>query len=84
MVIANMSASDLNLAGWRLLVDGEISFPLPAQVLKPGEPLSLPMPAGALNDQGGLLSLIDNRTLKVDGEAYLGGDGTKGWSTSFG
>ena len=83
-VVANMSASPLDLTGWRLLVDAEISFPLPARVLAPGEPLSLPLPAGALNDHGGLLSLIDGRTLKVDGEAYLGGDGATGWSTSFG
>ena len=82
-VITNMSGKPLALTGWRLLVDAEISFPLPARTLTPGEPLSLPLPNGALNDRGGLLTLLNASTLKVDGVAYRGGDGEKGWSTSF-
>jgi len=82
-IIVNMGASDLDLTGWRLLVDAEISFPLPARALGPGEPLALPLPAGALNDRGGLLTLLNGSKLKVDGTAYSGGDGAKGWSASF-
>ena len=83
VVITNMSAAALVLNGWRLLVDTEISFPLPARALAPGEPLSLPLPNGALNDRGGLLTLLNPTNLKVNGKAYRGGDGEKGWSTRF-
>jgi len=83
VVITNMSSNPLAMAGWRLLVDAEISFALPARTLGPGEPLSLPIPNGALNDRGGLVTLLNPDKLKVDGEAYGGGDGDIGWSTSF-
>ncbi|MGO9740306.1 MAG: DUF2278 family protein [Roseiarcus sp.] len=82
-VIANMSAAPLDLVGWRLMIDAEISFPLPPRRLDPGEPMSVPLPAGALDDRGGLVTLINAANLRVDGEAYRGGDGAKGWSTSF-
>lgn len=84
VVVVNMSAAPLDVTNWRLFIDAEISFPLPARALAPGEPLSLTLPAGALNDRGGTITLLNAANLRVDGEAYRGGDGAKGWSTSFG
>ena len=83
-VIANMSPAPLDIGGWRLLLDDQTSLPLPSATLAPGQPLGLPLPSGALNDQGGLVSLFNAANLKVDGEAYLGGDAATGWSSSFG
>ena len=80
-----MSSAPLDVSGWRLLINAEVDAPLPAQKkLAPGEPLSIALPAGALDDRGGLITLLNSSGLRVDGEAYRGGDGAKGWSTSFG
>ena len=84
IVVANMGEAALDLTGWRLLIDTVTSFPLPATTLAPGQPLSIPLPAGSLSDAGGLLTLINSSQLRVDGVAYLGGDPVAGWSTSFG
>ena len=83
-IVANMSSAPLNVAGWRLLVNAEVDVPLPPRKLAPGEPLSIAFPVGALDDRGGLITLLDASNLRVDGEAYRGGAGAKGWSTSFG
>jgi hypothetical protein len=83
VVVANMTAQALDLTNWRLLVDAEKTYPLPATQLPPGHPLSAALPAGALCDEGGLVTLIDAANLRVDGVAYLGGDAKAGWSTSF-
>ena len=50
------------------------AFPLPAATLAPGQPLTIPLPAGALGDAGGLMTLLNSSNLRVDGVAYLGGD----------
>jgi uncharacterized protein YukJ len=84
VVIANMTSAPLDLTNWRLLIDAQATHPLPATALAPGAPCSAPLPAGALNDTGGLITLNNPAGLRVDGVAYLGGDATKGWSTAFG
>jgi uncharacterized protein YukJ len=83
VVVANMSAAALDLSHWRLLVDAERAYPLPAKLLAPGQPLATALPAGALSDGGGLITLLNPGNLRVDGVAYLGGDARAGWSTSF-
>jgi len=83
VIIANMGAETIDLSQWRLLVDAKATYPLPATPLAPGRPLAAPLPAGALNDAGGLVTLLNSAGLRVDGVAYLGGDAKSGWSTSF-
>jgi hypothetical protein len=83
IVVANMTAEPLDLTDWRLLVDAQRIYPLPATHLPPGQPLSAALPAGALSDGGGLVTLVNSSNLRVDGVAYLGGDPNAGWSTSF-
>ena len=83
VIVANMSAGALDLAHWRLLVDAERTYPLPATLLAPGQPIAAALPAGALSDRGGLITLVNSGNLRVDGVAYLGGDAKAGWSTSF-
>jgi hypothetical protein len=81
--LANMTNAPVDLTGWTILADAEKSLPLPAGALAPGQPLSLPLAAGFLNDAGGILTLVNSASLRVDGVAYLGGDPVNGWSTSF-
>ncbi|SIT46183.1 conserved hypothetical protein [Paraburkholderia ribeironis] len=81
LVIANMSASPLNVSGWSVTTS-IASFPLPDTTFDPGQPLAVGLTRDHVNDSGGILSLLDDRGLKIDGVAYLGGPAT-GWSTSF-
>jgi uncharacterized protein YukJ len=83
LVVTNMTNAPVDLAGWTILAEATKSLPLPAGALLPGQPLSVPLAAGTLNDAGGILTLINGANLRVDGVAYLGGDATNGWSTSF-
>ena len=83
VVVVNMTSAPLDVTNWRLLIDAQTAHPLPVQQLQPGEPLSTPLPPGALNDAGGLITLHNSGNLKVDGVAHLGGDPKTGWSTSF-
>ena len=83
IVVANMTGEPLDVTNWRLLIDTQTTHPLPAAQLAPAQPLSAPLPQGVLTDAGGLVTLLDAAGLKVDGVAYLGGDSSAGWSTSF-
>jgi hypothetical protein len=83
IVVANMTAEALDLTNWRLLVDAQRTYPLPATQLPPGHPIPAALPAGALSDGGGLVTLVNAGNLRVDGVAYIGGDPKAGWSTSF-
>ncbi|BEH22860.1 branched-chain amino acid transport ATP-binding protein [Burkholderia pseudomallei] len=81
LVIANMSASPLDISGW-VVTTPIASKDLPATTVQPGQPLSIDLDSSLIFDTGGILSLLNDRGLKVDGVAYLGGPAT-GWSTSF-
>jgi uncharacterized protein YukJ len=83
LIVANMTNAPIDLAGWKILAQAEKTIPLPATALLPGQPLSVPLAPGVLDDAGGILTLINPANLRVDGVAYLGGDAANGWSTSF-
>ena len=82
LVIANMSSAALDITGWTVTTPTNTPQTLPSTTIEPGQPLSIDLPGNFLVDAGGILSLLDNRGLRVDGVAYLGGPAT-GWSTSF-
>ncbi|WP_233808992.1 DUF2278 family protein [Paraburkholderia sp. HP33-1] len=81
LVIANMSRRPLDLSGWSVTT-ADTSLDLPNTTIEPGQPLSVELTSSFVVDTGGILSLLDARSLKVDGVAYLGGPAS-GWSTSF-
>jgi uncharacterized protein YukJ len=83
LVVANMTNAPIDLAGWTILAQAEKAIPLPAGALAPNQPLSVPLEPGMLDDGGGILTLLNAAHLRVDGVAYLGGNGASGWSTSF-
>jgi hypothetical protein len=74
----------LDLGHWTLSIDAGLPLSLPADALKPGEPLVVPLPANAFDAHGGVLALFNDAGLRVDAAAYDGGDPAKGWSDSFG
>jgi hypothetical protein len=78
-----MTNAPIALAGWTILALAEKSFPLTATTLPPGQPLSVVLAPDLIDDAGGILTLVNPANLRVDGVAYLGGDPTTGWSTSF-
>jgi uncharacterized protein YukJ len=82
-IVTNMSAAPLDLSGWSILADAETNVPLPADAIAPGQTMSVALASGVLVDEGGILTLRDPAGLRVDGVAYIGGDATHGWSTSF-
>ena len=82
-IVANMTNAPIDLGGWTILAQAEKTIPLPAASLAPGQPLSVALEPGALDDAGGILTLRNPANLRVDGVAYLGGDAAAGWSTSF-
>ena len=67
----------------RILAQATKTIRLPAGTLLPGQPLSLSLAPDALDDAGGILTLLNPANLRVDGVAYPGGDPATGWSTSF-
>ena len=83
LIVTNMTAASLDLTGWSVLSQAEQSIPAPAVALAASQPLTIPLPAGTLDDGGGILTLINAAGLRVDGVAYGGGDASSGWSTSF-
>jgi len=83
LVLTNMSFAPLDVTGWSVLAQAARSIAVPAATLAPGQTLSLVLAPDAVDDGGGILTLINAANLRVDGVAYLGGDPTEGWSTSF-
>ncbi|SDI38830.1 Uncharacterized protein YukJ [Paraburkholderia steynii] len=81
LVIANMSTEPLDVSGWSVTTPTS-SLQIPDTTIAPGQPLAVELSNDFINDAGGILSLLDDRGLRVDGVAYLGGPAT-GWSTSF-
>jgi uncharacterized protein YukJ len=71
VTILNSSDRDLDLTGWTLRDEQERSEALAGSV-RPGEAITLPLGgSGArLSNEGGTITLLDRRALKVDGVAY--------------
>jgi len=57
---------------------------LPATKLGPGQPLSVGLAPGSLEDRGGVLMLVDPSGLSVHCAAFRGGDPVAGWSSTLG
>ena len=71
VTIFNISPTTINLQGWKLLDMEEREEPLSGTIL-PGHAITIELKGdGAkLGKDGGLITLLDERGLKVDGVAY--------------
>lgn len=76
--LMNRSSTGLSLAGWKLLNRNDEAHTLSPDVwLAPGEVRALTMGAVPLANGGGLISLLDQNGLKVDGVSYTREEGRK-------
>ena len=71
--LMNRSASGISLKDWRLLNRNDEAYTLSADVwLAPGEVRAVTMGDVPLSNSGGLITLLDERGVKVDGVSYTG------------
>jgi uncharacterized protein YukJ len=82
-VVTNMGAAPIDLSGWAVTIDAGARFALPNTQLPASQPLSVPLPDASLDNQGGVLMLLNAANLSVHCVAYLGGDPASGWSMSL-
>jgi uncharacterized protein YukJ len=83
--LLNVSASSVDLTGWRLADRMKRSCPLPEVDLAPGATLLVQLPPEVqLGNKGGAITLLDPDGLKVDGVAYTGDAiPDEGWTVVF-
>ena len=84
VTILNASPDVINLQGWQLadMLKNRIGL---SGSLNPGESLKIKLPPGVqLGNKGGIITLLDNRGLKVDGVAYTEEQARReGWTVVF-
>lgn len=83
--ILNSTPESVSLNGWRLADRNKMKIDLTG-TLNPGETMRIPITGGdfTLPENGGIITLLDNRDLKVDGVSYTEEDASrKGWTIVF-
>ncbi len=85
VLLLNASPEPIDLAGWTLADKNKKKSPLKG-VLKAGDVLKVDLSGEdvVLSNQGGTISLLDERGLKVDGVSYTKDDASRqGWTIVF-
>ena len=72
VTLVNASPAPVDLTGWMLADRNKKSSPLPSQVVAPGEALRILLDgSGAqLSNKGGIITLLDDQGIKIDGVSY--------------
>jgi uncharacterized protein YukJ len=85
VTLLNASSEDVDLGGWAVLDKLKQRMPLDSGVLAAGETLKVPLEDPVqLGNGGGLVTLVDQAGLKVDGVAYTGEQAAQeGWTLVF-
>jgi uncharacterized protein YukJ len=86
VTLINATPATVNLAGWTIADKNKNRSKVPSVVLAAGETLRIPLDGkGAqLGNKGGIISLIDNTGLKIDGVSYSREAADKqGWFVVF-
>ncbi len=85
VTLLNASSEDVDLGGWAVLDRLKQRMPLDSQVLAAGETTRVPLEEPVqLGNGGGLVTLVDQDGLKVDGVAYTGEQAAQeGWTLVF-
>jgi uncharacterized protein YukJ len=68
--LLNRSTQPINLKDWSILNSSDAAFKVTDMMLAPGEIKMVAMKNVPLSNRGGLISLLDNQGLKVDGVSY--------------
>jgi hypothetical protein len=84
VVIINTTPKTINLAGWRLADRNKNKAPLSGS-LKAGDTMRIKLPETVeLPNDGGIITLLDSKGLKVHGVSYTVKDASKeGWTIVF-
>lgn len=84
VTLINTAAHQVTLDGWAVADSAEVHTPL-AGVMAPGASLVVKIkPPAALSNQGGVISLLDEKGLKVDGVFYTRAQARHpGWTIVF-
>ncbi|MFF2372035.1 DUF2278 family protein [Agromyces sp. NPDC058110] len=85
VTLINTTPAAIELAGWELADRQKHRGPVPVGTLAPGATVAFAMPSGVeLGNRGGILTLLDEQGLKVDGVAYTADDArNEGWTIVF-
>ncbi|SFR67620.1 Uncharacterized protein YukJ [Agromyces sp. CF514] len=85
VTLINTTPASIELAGWQLADQQKHRGPVPGGTLAPGATISFGMPTGVqLGNRGGILTLLDEHGLKVDGVAYTADEArNEGWTVVF-
>jgi uncharacterized protein YukJ len=72
VTLINASPAPVDLTGWALVDRNKKRSALPSQTIAPGETMCIRLDgAGAqLSNQGGIITLLDEQGLKIDGVSY--------------
>jgi uncharacterized protein YukJ len=68
--LLNHSTQPINLQDWSILNSSDAAYKITDTTLAPGEIKTVAMKNVPLSNRGGLISLLDNQGLKVDGVSY--------------
>lgn len=83
VTLLNASPQAINLAGWALADRQKNKHRLSGKIA-PGAVVAVTLaPPVALGNQGGILTLLDARGLKVDGVSYTAAQAREGWTVVF-
>lgn len=85
VTILNSTSESISLNGWKLVDRNKMKIDL-AGTISAGDALRVHVPLKAFNlpINGGIITLLDNKGLKVDGVSYTETDASrKGWTIVF-
>jgi uncharacterized protein YukJ len=83
VTILNASPNAIDLTGWQIADKLKNKVALTGTVAA-GATKMIPLPPSVLlGNNGGIITLLDNRGLKVDGVSYTGADAREGWTVVF-
>ncbi|MDD4448285.1 MAG: lamin tail domain-containing protein [Methanothrix sp.] len=85
VIILNITPKPIDLKGWNLADSEKKKMPL-SGIVKAGQTMTLSLPGTGIQlpNEGGIITLLDNKGLKVHGVSYTAKDAAKeGWTIVF-
>jgi hypothetical protein len=85
VIILNITPKPIDLKGWKLVDSEKKKAPL-SGILKAGQIMTFSLPGTGITlpNDGGIITLLDNKDLKVHGVSYTAKDAAKeGWTIVF-
>jgi uncharacterized protein YukJ len=85
VTILNITPTPIDLNGWKLADRNKRKAPL-SGIIKAGQTMNVAIPGSGidLSNEGGIITLLDSRGLKVHGVSYTAKDAAKeGWTVVF-